>query len=54
MGDRVHVELTPEHATTLKMWAGSGKTEQRMALQARGVLLGAEVLALQKFLNRPA
>lgn len=48
MGARVHVELTEEQAATLRMWAGSGKTEQRLALRARVVLLAAEGLGLKE------
>lgn len=48
MGARVRVGLTPEQEATLKMWAGSGKTEQRMALRARVVLLAAEGHTLMK------
>jgi len=42
MGTRVRVELTADQAATLTMWAGSGKTEQRMALRARVILLAAQ------------
>lgn len=48
MGARVHVELTEEQAATLRMWAGSGKTEQRLALRARVVLLAADGLGLKE------
>lgn len=42
MGARIRVELTADQAATLTMWAGSGKTEQRMALRARVILLAAQ------------
>ena len=48
MGTRVKVELTDEQAATLRMWAGSGKTEQRLALRARVVLLAADGLGLKE------
>lgn len=48
MGARVKVELTEEQAATLRMWAGSGKTEQRLALRARVVLLAADGLGLKE------
>lgn len=47
MAARIKVELTEEQAATLKMWAGSGKTEQRMALRARVILLAANGLKLK-------
>jgi len=52
MGARVKVELTEEQAATLRMWAGSGKTEQRMALRAKVVLLAAEGLCLKEIEER--
>lgn len=48
MSARVQVVLTPEQSATLKMWAGSGKTEQRMALRARVILLAAKGLGLME------
>lgn len=48
MSARVQVVLTPEQSATLKMWAGSGKTEQRMALRARVILLAAKGLRLME------
>ncbi|MDO9631818.1 MAG: IS630 family transposase [Humidesulfovibrio sp.] len=48
MGARVQVALTPEQSATLRMWAGSGKTEQRMALRARVLLLAAKGLGLME------
>lgn len=47
MGARVQVQLTEEQAATLKMWAASGKTEQRMALRAKVILSAAEGLSLK-------
>jgi transposase len=48
MGARIRVDLTSEQSATLKMWAGSGKTEQRMALRARVILLAASGLTLKE------
>lgn len=48
MSARVTVALTQEQAATLRMWAGSGKTEQRMALRAKVILLAAEGLGLRE------
>lgn len=48
MGARVRVDLTSEQTATLKMWAGSGKTEQRMALRARVILLASKGLGLME------
>ncbi|MDO9100235.1 MAG: IS630 family transposase [Caldisericota bacterium] len=48
MGARVRVDLTSEQSATLKMWAGSGKTEQRMALRARVILLASKGLGLME------
>jgi putative transposase len=48
MGARVQVEFTEEQFATLKMWANSGKTEQRMATRAKVILLAAEGLSLQQ------
>lgn len=42
MDARVLADLTSEQKTTLRMRAGSGKTEQRMTLHATVVLLAAE------------
>lgn len=47
MAARIKVELTEEQAATLRMWAGSGKTEQRIALRSRVVLLAANGLKLK-------
>jgi transposase len=47
VGARVEVELTEDQEATLRMWAGSGKTEQRMAQRARVILAAAEGLALK-------
>ena len=49
---RINVELTDEQAATLKMWAGSGRTEQRMALRARVILAAAEGLTLKEIEKR--
>lgn len=48
MSARVKVALTEEQAVTLRMWAASGKTEQRMALRAKVVLLAAEGQGLRE------
>lgn len=47
MAARIKVELTEEQAATLRMWAGSGKTEQRIALRSRVILLAASGLKLK-------
>jgi len=47
MAARIKVELTEEQASTLRMWAGSGKTEQRIALRSRVILLAANGLKLK-------
>ena len=47
MGARVKVQLTDEQAVALRRWAGGGKTEQRMALRARIVLLASEGMSLK-------
>ncbi len=52
MGARVQVELPEEQSATLKMWANSGKTEQRMATRAKVILLAAEGLSLQQIAAR--
>jgi transposase len=52
VGTRIKVDLTDGQAATLKMWAGSGKTEQRMALRARVILAAAEGLTLKEIEQR--
>ena len=47
MGARVKVELTDEQMLALQRWAGGGKTEQRIALRARIVLLASEGVSLK-------
>ena len=47
MGARVKVELTDEQTVALRRWTGVGKTEQRMALRARIVLLASEGMSLK-------
>ena len=42
------IELTNEEASTLKMWASAGKTEQRVATRARVVLAAAQGMTLPK------
>lgn len=46
------LELTEEEAATLKLWAASGTTQQRMAARARVILAAAEGLPLQEISNR--
>lgn len=48
MGAWARVESGEEQAATLRMWAASGKTEQRLALRARVVLLASEGLGLKE------
>lgn len=52
MGARVEVKLTEDQEATLRMWAGSGKTEQRIALRARVILAAAEGLTLKEIESR--
>lgn len=47
MAARIKVELTEGQAATLRMWAGSGKTEQRIALRSKVILLAANGLKLK-------
>jgi len=42
----VHLTLTESEEKTLKMWAGAGKTEQRMAQRAKVILLSVKGLSL--------
>ena len=42
----VHLTLTESEEKTLKMWAGAGKTGQRMAQRAKVILLSVEGLSL--------
>jgi transposase len=46
------LELTEEEASTLRLWAASGTTEQRMAVRARVILAAAEGLPLQEISKR--
>ncbi len=46
------LNLTEEEASTLRLWAASGTTEQRMAVRARVVLAAAEGTPLQEISNR--
>jgi len=48
MGARIRVDLTSEQLATLTMWAGSGMTEQRIALRARVVLLASNGKSLRE------
>ena len=42
MSKIIQIELTPEQRSTLELWLRSGKTEQRLALRARMILMTAE------------
>lgn len=44
----IRVELTPEQASTLRMWVGSWKVERRLATRAKVVLLSSEGLSLKE------
>ena len=46
------IELTEEQESTLKMWANSGKTEQRLALRARVILLAAQRVGVKAIQER--
>lgn len=48
----IRVELTEEQESTLKMWAHSGKTEQRLALRAKVILLTAQGIGLKDIQER--
>ena len=48
MGRPPKIELSPEEESTLRMWVGSGKTRERLALRARVVLLAAEGLSAKR------
>ena len=52
MAARVRVDLNQEQATTLMMWVGSGKTEQRLALRAKVILLASEGLSLHNIAEK--
>ena len=41
------VDLTEEQEATLKMWANSGKTEQRLALRAKVILLASQGIGVK-------
>ena len=43
MGKRaIVVKLSDEEAATLRMWASAGKTEQRMAVRSKVILLASQ------------
>lgn len=46
------LELTEEELSTLRLWAASGTTQQRMAMRARTVLAAAEGLPLWEISKR--
>jgi transposase len=48
----IRVELTEEQESTLKMWANSGKTEQRLALRAKVILLVAQGIGVKEIQER--
>ncbi len=48
----VKVELTAEQETTLKMWAGSHRTQQRYMRRAQVILLSAQGLTLEEISAR--
>ena len=48
----IRVELTEEQENTLKMWANSGKTEQRLALRAKVILLAAQRVGVKGIQER--
>jgi putative transposase len=48
----VKFELTAEQAATLKMWAGSHRTQQRYVRRAQVILLSAQGLTLQEISAR--
>ena len=46
------IDLTQEEGVTLRMWASSGMTEQRLALRARVILAASEGLPLREIVER--
>ena len=46
------IELTKEEEATLRLWASSGTTEQRMATRARVVLAASQGMSLQEISNQ--
>ena len=52
MAARVRLDLNQEQRTTLLMWVGSGKTEQRLALRAKVILLASEGLSLHNIAEK--
>ena len=46
------VKLTQEQESTLKMWANSGKTEQRLALRAKVILLSVQGIGVRNIQER--
>ena len=48
MSRPLKIELSPEEESTLRMWVGSGKTQERLALRARVILLAAEGLSVKR------
>ena len=42
MGKRVQIELSEKELETLKTWANSGKTEQRLAIRVKIILFDTE------------
>ena len=48
----IQIELTQEQESTLKMWANSGKTEQRLALRAKVILLSAQGVGVKGIQER--
>ena len=48
----IRVELTEEQENTLKMWANSGKTEQRLAIRAKVILLAAQRVGVKGIQER--
>ena len=48
MSRALKVELSEEENATLRMWAGLGKNQERLALRARVILLAAQGLSLAR------
>jgi len=47
------LELTAEEAATLRLWAASGTTQQRMVVRARVILFAADGCPCRKFPSVP-
>jgi hypothetical protein len=51
-GQRARIEVTPEDAATLRLWAGSRRGERRLAERAQVILLSSEGASLAEISGR--